>query len=201
LPKAWVRARKRDYYYRRAKQEQLRSRAAYKLLQVNDKYMFIKPSDIVVDLGAAPGGWMQATLRVVSESGFILGVDIKPIAPFEEDNICSIIADITKPETLKTIQSILSRTVNAVISDAAPNVSGIWELDHARQIDLALKSLQIAISVLKLGGNFFVKVFQGDLLKDFMIEMKKYFNFVRLIKPEACRKESAELYVLGMGKR
>jgi 23S rRNA (uridine2552-2'-O)-methyltransferase len=201
LPKAWVRKRRCDYYYRRAKEERFRSRAAYKLLEANNKYGFIRSGDVVIDLGAAPGGWLQAARKIVDQSGFVLGVDVKSIEPFEEVNIRSIMADITESETLSAIKSFLPSSADAVISDVSPNVSGVWELDHARQIDLAQKSLQIAVSVLKHGGNFFVKVFQGDMLNNFVFEMGQTFTFVRLIKPKASRKESAELYVLGMNKR
>lgn len=201
MPKAWVRARKRDYYYRKAKEERFRSRAAYKLLETNDKYGFIKSGDVVVDLGAAPGGWMQVARRIVGESGFVVGVDIKPIEPLDEANVRSIVADIIEAETLEAVKSLLPKAADVVISDVSPNVSGVWELDHARQIDLARRSLQIAVSVLEHGGNFFVKVFQGDMLKDFVFEMQQCFAFVRLIKPRASRKESAEQFVLGIEKR
>ena len=192
---------RRDYYYRKAKEERFRSRAAYKLLETNDKYGFIKSGDVVVDLGAAPGGWMQVARRIVGESGFVVGVDIKPIEPLDEANVRSIVADIIEAETLEAVKSLLPKAADVVISDVSPNVSGVWELDHARQIDLARRSLQIAVSVLEHGGNFFVKVFQGDMLKDFVFEMQQCFAFVRLIKPRASRKESAEQFVLGIEKR
>ena len=184
-----------------AKEERFRSRAAYKLLETNDKYGFIKSGDVVVDLGAAPGGWMQVARRIVGESGFVVGVDIKPIEPLDEANVRSIVADIIEAETLEAVKSLLPKAADVVISDVSPNVSGVWELDHARQIDLARRSLQIAVSVLEHGGNFFVKVFQGDMLKDFVFEMQQCFAFVRLIKPRASRKESAEQFVLGIEKR
>jgi len=201
LPKAWVRERKRDYYYRLAKEEQCRSRAAYKLLEAVDKYGFIKSGDVVVDLGAAPGGWMQASRKIVGETGFVLGVDVKSIEPFDDANVRSVVGDITESETVKTVSELLPHAADVVLSDVSPNVSGIWELDHARQIDLARRSLQLAVSVLKTGGNFFVKVFQGDMLNDFVFEMKQSFASVRLVKPRASRRKSAEIFVLGLKKR
>jgi len=200
LPKAWLRARQRDYYYRRAKEERLRSRAAYKLLEVVDRYRFIKPGDVVVDLGAAPGGWMQAALKVVGESGFVLGVDVKEVEPFEAENAKSIVGDVTDPAIMEAIQGLLPRAADTVVSDVSPNISGVWEVDHARQMDLAHRSLLIANSLLKIGGNFLVKVFQGDLLDGFMFEMRPCFHYVRFIKPSASRKRGSELFVLGMGK-
>jgi len=196
-----VRERKKDYFYRRAKEERFRSRAAYKLLEVVERYDVIKMGDVVVDLGAAPGGWMQASLGAVGENGYVLGVDVKEIEPLEAENTRSIICDINDPQTVEAIKEFLPHPADVVISDVSPNISGVWEVDHARQIDLARRSLLIADSVLKLGGNFFVKVFQGDLLEDFVYEMRQGFQFVRLIKPEASRRKSSELFVLGTGKR
>ena len=199
LPKSWIKQRKRDYYYRKAKEEKFRSRAAYKLLQTVQKYKFMKRGDVVVDLGAAPGGWIQAARKIVGEEGFILGVDIKPIEPFEEENIITIVADITNPKTIETIRNLLSRPADVVISDVSPKISGIWEVDHARQIDLALSSMKIACEVLKPRGNFFVKVFEGDMLKDFLDKLKERFSVVKLVKPKASRAKSSELYILALG--
>jgi len=198
LSKAWLKKRKRDFYYRKAKEEQYRSRAAYKILQAVKKYDFIGSDDVVVDLGAAPGGWMQASREIVGEGGFVLGVDIREIQPLNQPNVYSIVGDIMDSDTLKRIKALLPRPANAVISDAAPNVSGVWELDHARQIELAQTSLRIAIQVLSPGGNFFVKVFQGELLDDFLKEVKTYFSSVKLIKPKASRTKSAEIYFVGL---
>jgi len=166
-----------------------------------EKHPFIKPGDVVVDLGAAPGGWTQASRKIVGEKGFVLGVDLKPIEPIDLPNVRTITADITDSQTIRQIRELLPRSADAVVSDVSPNISGVWELDHARQIDLAQESLRIAVSVLKLGGNFFVKVFQGDLLHDFVRRVKFHFAFVKLIKPKASRARSAEVYVLGMDLR
>jgi 23S rRNA (uridine2552-2'-O)-methyltransferase len=198
LPKAWIQERKRDYYYRKAKEEKYRSRAAYKLFQAIEKYHFIKNGDVVVDLGAAPGGWTQAARKNVGSRGFVLGVDLKPVEPFPRSNVRTIIGDINEQETLEQILSMLPRKADVVISDASPNISGIWEVDHARQIDLAHQSLKIALETLRPLGNFFVKVFEGDLLVDFINKVKRHFEVVRIIKPKASRAKSSEIFVLGM---
>lgn len=198
MPKAWLQERKRDYYYKKAKEEKYRSRAAYKLFQAVEKYHFIKEGDIVVDLGAAPGGWIQTARKIVGKKGFVLGVDLKPIEPFEESNIQTITGDINEPETLQQILENLPRKADVVVSDASPNISGVWELDHARQIDLAQQALKIALETLCQKGNFFVKVFEGDLLKEFIEKMRKNFEVVRVIKPKASRAQSSELFILGM---
>ncbi|PVX26419.1 MAG: 23S rRNA (uridine(2552)-2'-O)-methyltransferase [Candidatus Bathyarchaeum sp.] len=198
LPNAWVNERKREYYYRKAKEENFRSRASYKLLQAVTKYKFIKPGYVVVDLGAAPGGWTQAARKLVEDTGFVLAVDLKQIAPFDESNVRTIIGDISEPQTVEEVMEFLPRSVDVVISDVAPNVSGIWELDNARQIDLAQKSLKVAANVLRYGGSFFVKVFQGSSTKRFIDEVRRQFSFVKVVKPRASRSKSAEMYVLGM---
>lgn len=198
MPKAWLQDRKRDYYYKKAKEEKKRSRAYYKLFQAATKYNFIKYRDVVVDLGAAPGGWIQAARRIVGNKGFVLGVDLKSIEPFVQTNVRTIIADMTDEEIVLRIQESLPRKADAIVSDASQNISGIWEVDHARQIDLASHALSISSRILIPYGNFFVKVFQGDLLNDFIEKVKGSFEIVKTIKPEASRAKSSELFILGL---
>ena len=198
MPKAWIQERKKDYYYKKAKEEKYRSRAAYKLFQAIEKYHFIKRTDVVIDLGAAPGGWIQAARKIVGTKGFVLGVDLKHIEPFSQSNVRTIIGDINEQETLEEIVSMLPRKANVVISDASPNISGIWEVDHARQIDLAHQALTIALKTLGPFGNFFVKVFQGDMLDSYIKKVKKHFETVKVIKPKASRAKSSEMFLLGM---
>jgi len=198
LPKAWLKDRKRDYYYRKAKEEKYRSRAAYKLFQAVEKYHFIRNGDVVIDLGAAPGGWVQAARKIVGNKGFVVGVDLKPIEPFPQKYVRTIIGDINEPETTQKILELLPRKADVVISDASPNISGIWEVDHACQIDLSHQALKISLETLRPSGNFFVKVFQGDMLNDFVEKMKKHFEVTRIIKPKASRAKSSEIFILGM---
>ena len=198
MPKAWLQDKKRDYYYKKAKEEKYRSRAAYKLFQAVKKYDFIKRHDFVVDLGAAPGGWVQAARKIVGNKGFVLGVDIKPIDPFPQKYVRTIMGDINDPEITQQILEFVPRKANVVISDASPNISGIWEVDHARQIDLAQQALRIASETLGPFGNFFVKVFQGDMLDDFIKKVEKHFEVVRIMKPKASRAKSSEIFILGM---
>ena len=198
LPKAWIQDRKRDYYYQKAKAENYRSRATYKLSQAARKYQFIRRGDVVVDLGAAPGGWIQAARKIAGKTGFVLGVDLKPIAPFPQEYVRTIVADFTEPETLQQIMDFLPRKADVVLSDASPNISGIWEVDNARQIDLAAQALKIALSILRPSGNFFVKVFEGDMLPGFVKTVKKHFDAVKVLKPKASRAKSSEMYLLAM---
>jgi 23S rRNA (uridine2552-2'-O)-methyltransferase len=198
LPKAWIQNRKRDYYYKKAKAENYRSRATYKLSQTANKYHFIRKGNVVVDLGAAPGGWIQAARKIVGKTGFVLGVDLKPISPFPQEYVRTIVGDFTEPETLQQIMDFLPRKADIVLSDASPNISGIWEVDNARQIDLAAQALRIALSILRPSGNFFAKVFEGNMLPGFAKTVKKHFEVVKIIKPKASRTKSSEMYLLAM---
>ncbi len=199
MPKAWIQDRKREYYYKKAKEENYRSRATYKLSQANEKYGFIRRGDIVVDLGAAPGGWIQAARKMTGKNGFVLGVDLKPIDPFTQEYIRTIIADFTEPDICEQINSFLPRKADVVISDAAPNITGVWEVDHAKQIDLATKALEIAQNILQPNGNFFVKLFEGEMFNDFILTVKELFETVKIVKPQASRQKSSEMYLLALG--
>ncbi len=198
MTKKWLRARRRDYYHRLAKEEGYRSRAAYKLLQTSKKYRLIKKGDVVVDLGAAPGGWMQVARELVGEDGYVLGVDKELIEGFEWENVVSLVSDINILNEADLLEE-LPRKADVVLSDISPNISGIWEVDHARQIGLAEASLRTVIAVLRRENAFFVKVFQGDLLKAFLEKVKEYFRVVRLVKPKASRPRSSEIYILALG--
>jgi len=199
LPKAWLNDRKNEYYFKKAKEENYRSRSTYKLVQANEKYGFIQRNSIVVDLGAAPGGWIQAARKMTGKNGYVLGIDLKPIEPFTQEYIRTIIADFTEPGTIDVIMSFLRRKADVVLCDAAPNITGVWEVDHARQIELAEKALEIAQCVLRPSGSLFVKVFEGELLNDLMQTMKILFDEVKLVKPQASRQQSSEMYLLALG--
>lgn len=183
--------KRQDFYYRKAKFEGYRSRASYKLLQIQERYRIVQRGDVVVDLGAAPGGWLQVIRKLDATA---IAVDLQQIAPL--DGVTSIRADITAPEiVVERIQELVGE-VNVVVSDAAPNLSGVWSLDHARSIDLSSCALKIATGVLKTGGNFVVKVFQGELFETFTREVSAHFSFVKSFNPRASRKQSAEIYVV-----
>jgi 23S rRNA (uridine2552-2'-O)-methyltransferase len=199
LPKAWIQDRKREYYYKKAKEENYRSRATYKLAQANEKYGFIKRNDVVVDLGAAPGGWIQAARKMTGKNGYVLGIDLKPIEPFTQEYVRTIIADFNETGIVDQIRSFLPREADVVISDAAQNITGVWEVDQAKQIDLATKALEIAQCVLRLQGNFFVKLFEGEMFNEFILTAKELFESVKIVKPLASRQKSSEMYLLALG--
>jgi 23S rRNA (uridine2552-2'-O)-methyltransferase len=197
---SWIRERGRDYYYRLAKRKGYRSRSAFKLLEILKRYRFIQEGNIVVDLGAAPGGWMQISREFVGKRGYVLGIDLLEIEPFPWTNVKAIVADILDPNIIEQIIKELPREkVDAVLCDASPKVSGIWEVDHARQMELVEASLRIAEEILKPGGTFFSKAFQGDLLDDLLKEIRNRFEEVKLVKPKASRPRSAEIYILARG--
>jgi len=199
VPNKWLRQHRKDHYHRLAKERGYRSRASFKLLQVSKRYHFLKRNESVLDLGAAPGGWLQAAHQIVGREGYVLGVDKEPIEPLPYDNVLTLIADVTQSDIVELIRSAGKSPFEVTISDLSPNVSGVWEVDHARQIELARTALRIAYVLLKPAGNLLVKVFQGSELREFQIEMKSSFQAMRIIKPPASRSESAELYFLGLG--
>jgi 23S rRNA (uridine2552-2'-O)-methyltransferase len=182
-----------------AKARGFRSRASFKLLQVAKRYSFVKRGDHVLDIGCAPGGWLQAAHQLVGGRGFVLGIDLQPTTPLQFENVSTIEADITQVGIVEQIRAAAPGMFDVVLSDLSPNLSGVWEVDHARQIELARCTLRIARSILKPGGDMLVKVFQGPELREFQLEMKSSFDLFRIVKPAASRPESAELYLLGLG--
>ncbi|ADI73709.1 ribosomal RNA methyltransferase RrmJ/FtsJ [Methanohalobium evestigatum Z-7303] len=188
-------AKKKDSFYRLAKDEGYRSRAAYKLLQINNRFNVIEKNDTIVDLGAAPGGWLQVARKISNNK--VVGIDLQRIKSIE--GVETVKGDMTSDRTVrKILKTIEDEGVDVVISDAAPNLSGNWNLDHARSIDLVESALEFAKQVLKPSGNFVVKVFQGDMFNDFLEKVKNNFAYVKAHEPKASRSQSAEIYVIGM---
>lgn len=196
MSRRWIKAKKAEHYYKKAKKEGYRSRATYKLMELNEKFGLIRSGDKVLDLGAAPGGWMQAAREMVGSEGFVLGVDLQEIADFHLSNVRSIKGDFTKKEVLGEIKLILPRA-DVVISDASPDISGIWDVDHFRSVELCRTVLRIAGEILKPRGNFLVKIFQGEEVENFFSEVKGKFIYAKRTKPKASRGSSAEIYIIG----
>jgi 23S rRNA (uridine2552-2'-O)-methyltransferase len=185
---------RRDQYRRLAKDQGYRARSAYKLLQMNRSYKIIKKGDKVVDLGCAPGGWLQVAMKEVGSSGKVIGVDLKPVTPVAGATILQ--GSIENPNVLSKIAEILGCKADVILSDMAPNVSGVWDIDHARQISLSTIALGFARQVLRVGGSSVFKIFEGEMLKEFKWELRKSFGKVLLSKPSASRQESSELYIV-----
>jgi 23S rRNA (uridine2552-2'-O)-methyltransferase len=199
VPTEWLRKHRKDQFHRLAKERGYRSRSAFKLQQISRQYHFLRRGDAVLDLGASPGGWLQVAHQIVGNGGYLLGVDKNPIEKLPFQNVRTIVADITDPEALSKIESAGPRKYDVVISDLAQNLSGVWDVDHARQVELARCALRIACNVLKPSGNFLVKVFQGSELNEYRYHLRTHFHVIRTVKPPASRSESAELYFLGLG--
>ena len=185
---------RRDQYRRLAKDQGYRARSAYKLLQINRSYNVLKKGDKVVDLGCAPGGWLQVAVKEVRPSGKVIGIDLKSVTPIVDAIILQ--GSIEDPDMLSKIEEILGSKADVVLSDLAPNVSGVWDIDHARQISLSTIALQFTQRVLRIGGSSVFKVFDGDMLKEFRSELERSFGKVFLSKPSASRQESSELYII-----
>jgi 23S rRNA (uridine2552-2'-O)-methyltransferase len=195
--KAWIRARKRDPYYRRAKAKGYRSRAAYKLMQINERFRILRRGDVVVDLGASPGGWSQVALEVVGDRGKVLAIDRVPMEPLE--GVTFIEGDIRGKETAERLRALVPEGADVVISDMSPRLSGNRSLDHARSLDLAEAALRFAGSVLKPGGNIVIKVFQGDMYSNFMRKVSRAFMTCKGFTPKASPSRSAEIYIVAKG--
>ncbi len=188
---------KRDLYRRLAKQRGFKSRAAFKLIQLQKKYGIIKKGDKVLDLGCAPGGWLQVSSSYVGKEGMVIGVDKKPVKGMPK-NVRTIEMDIFD-DVFKAIRRVTTSEFDVVLSDLSPEVSGIWELDSARQIELCERALEIAKGVLRKGGKMVIKIFQGEDTGYFIKKLRKAFKQVKLTKPPASRPESSELYVICFG--
>ena len=157
---------KRDFYYKEAKQKGLRARSAFKLEQIQKKFYIIKKREIVVDLGAAPGGWTQVASKIVGKSGKVIAVDINHIKPFDMDNIFILQADMRGKQFHVLLNDIVKPPVDVVIADLASNTTGNWNLDSERQIHLSSLAFETSRLILKNEGNFITKVFRGTALKE-----------------------------------
>lgn len=190
---------KKDQYRKLAKQEGYRSRSAFKLLQLNKSYKILEKSDKVVEFGCAPGGWIQVASQSVGKSGVVIGVDLKEISPLEGTSF--IKGNIDNPHLVQILLQAIGpgNKFDVVLSDLSPNVSGIWETDHERQISLSKHALDASTKILKTRGNAVYKVFQGISTRSFVDELAEHFTLVRLSKPPASRQESSELYAICLG--
>jgi 23S rRNA (uridine2552-2'-O)-methyltransferase len=192
----WLAEHFDDQFVKMAQQQGLRSRAAFKLMELDEKYRLIKKGMRVVDLGSAPGSWTQVVQRILGESGQLIALDILPMDPLPD--VSFIQGDFTEGEPLALLEEALSgQNADLVLSDMAPNMSGMGAVDQPRAMYLAELALDFASKRLKPGGSFVVKVFHGEGFDDFVKETRALFEKVKIRKPSASRPRSREVYILG----
>ena len=184
----------RDEYYNRAKQEGYRSRAAYKLKQLDEMADLVSEGDTVVDLGAAPGGWSQVAAELAGDSGTVVAVDRQRIDSI--DGVETVRGDMTDESTRNEVLDAVG-TADIVVSDMAPNMTGEYDLDHARSVHLARTAFETALELLAPGGDFVAKVFEGPDTDDLRTDIDGEFEYVRSVHPEASRDASSELFLVG----
>lgn len=198
--RAWVHDHVNDPYVQRAQAEGYRARAAYKLLEIDERDHLLRPGAVVVDLGAAPGSWCQVATKRCGPAGRVFALDLLPLEAIAGVDILQ--GDFTEDAVLEELESRLGGArVDVVLSDMAPNLSGVSAVDQARSIHLCELALDFAVRHLKPGGQFLVKVFQGEGFMAFRKQMEAGFANVQVRKPKASRDRSAEVYLLGKGPR
>jgi 23S rRNA (uridine2552-2'-O)-methyltransferase len=190
--------RRKDPYYKAAKRAGYRSRSAFKIRQMAKTHKLLHGVDIVLELCSAPGGWTQI-LREIDATLKIVAIDLDPMPPIQ--GVHFIQGSILDDDIIATAQELTGNPFDLVLSDCSPRVSGQWELDVARQLELAGRTFDIAHKVLGANGKALAKVFQGQGFQEFLEETRKRFNSIKLIKPAASRKTSAEIYLLAIGPR
>jgi len=191
----------KDFYYRKAKKAGLRARSAYKIDEILRRHRLLDPGDAVLDLGAAPGGFLQMLADAVGERGVAVGVDLEPIRPIGKPQVRTAILDLLAPGALDAIRALHPGKFRLVASDMAPKTIGVKITDEARSLELVRMALSVAEETLANGGAFVAKVFMGGDFPGLKKELAARFEEVRVVRPEATRESSYEVYVLGKGFR
>ncbi|RZN47105.1 RlmE family RNA methyltransferase [archaeon] len=190
--------KKKDHYHQKAKQQGYRSRSAFKLKQINNKFSIIKKGHAIVDVGAAPGGWSQVAAELVGSEGEVIGIDLEEIDPLPSPNVTFIKGDITDEDIIEEIKKHVEK-IDCVISDIAPKTTGIIDLDRSRSAILSMQALEVACALLRDGGNFLTKVFQSEESEELFRDMKQCFSYTKRYRPPSTRKRSTEIYLVGKG--
>ena len=196
----WLKRHVNDPYVKQAQKDGYRSRASYKLLEIQEKYKLIRPGMSVVDLGAAPGGWSQVTSRLIGGQGRLIASDILEMDSIPD--VTFIQGDFTEDAVLgQILEAVGNSQVDLVISDMAPNMSGTPEVDMPKAMFLCELALDLAERILKPGGNFVIKIFQGEGFDVYLKDARKKFDKIQMIKPDSSRGSSREQYMLAWGYR
>jgi len=186
----------KDSFFYKAKREGYVCRSVYKLMEINQRYRIIKEKDRVLDLGAAPGSWLQYTNKIVGKQGFILAIDLNPLNIIQPAQVQFLKADVFDLD----INQIISRKFNVVLSDMAPNTTGKKDVDAYSSFRLSMRALEIANEALCSGGHFVCKVLEGSDFKDLLTTFRMYFRFTKPFKPKSSRPMSKEIYLIGLNK-
>ncbi len=195
----WVAERKNEHYYKLAKKLNYRSRASFKLIQIDDRFGIFSPGDSVADLGACPGGWLQVARDRTWPGGKVVGVDLRYIKPLEGTE--TFIGDITEDSTMIELLKRFGGKADVVLSDMAPNIAGHYSMDHARSVELCMYALDVCDRILKKEGKLVMKVFMGDMMNSLLRAAERRFQSVKVHSPDASRPTSSEMYVICQGFR
>jgi 23S rRNA (uridine2552-2'-O)-methyltransferase len=191
--------RPKDHFFQKAKAEGLRARSAFKLEEVARRFHLLRPGSRVLDLGAAPGGFLQVIAKAVGPKGVAVGVDIVKLQPFQEAWVRTAVLDILAEGALEALEALAPGPFDAVLSDMAPKTSGVRSVDEARSLRLSERALEVARRLGKTGSSFLVKLFMGGDFEAFRAELRRSYEEVKVIRPEATRSASVEVYLLGLG--
>ncbi|XP_034937216.1 rRNA methyltransferase 2, mitochondrial [Chelonus insularis] len=203
----WLTRQLKDPYVEKARQENYRCRSAFKLLEINKRFNILTPGLVVVDCGAAPGSWTQVALKLTNAIGKdedkavgrVFAIDRLPIHPIDGATILGN-ADFTLPNTQSTLKQLLNgQPVDVVLSDMAPNATGVRQLDHDKIMYLAYSAMKFAVEMSKVGGTFVTKVWDGQQTSEFEKDVEKFYKSIKIIRPPATRDESAEMFILAQG--
>jgi len=191
----------KDFYYRKAKAEGLRARSAFKIDEIVRRHRLLGPGQAVLDLGAAPGGFLQVLAEAVGERGVAVGVDLEPVRNLGKRWVKTAVVDLLAPDALDRIRALHAGPFDLVTSDMAPKTIGVKVTDEARSLELCRMALGVARETLRLGGAFVTKVFMGGDFQVFKKEVAELFDDVSVVRPQATRERSYEVYLLGRGFR
>jgi 23S rRNA (uridine2552-2'-O)-methyltransferase len=190
--------RPKDHYFQKAKQEGLRARSAFKVDEILRRFPVVKKGGVVLDLGAAPGGFLQILADTVGLSGRVVGVDIVAIRPFTQKNVTTAVLDVLADDFDARLRALYDGPLDAVISDMAPKTSGIKATDEARSLRLAGKALEVAVTRGRPGSSFVAKLFMGGDFEEFREQVRASYGEVKVVRPEATRGASMEVYLVGL---
>jgi len=193
--------RPKDHYFQRAKQRGFRARSAFKLEELVQRFGLLRAGARVLDLGAAPGGFLQVIARTVGPSGLAVGVDLVPLRPFTEAWVRTGVVDVLAEDAQERIEAVAPGPYDAVLSDMAPKTTGVRATDEARSVRLAERALELARALGKPGSSFVTKLFMGGDFESFRGRLREDYREVKVVRPEATRSASVEIYLVGLGLR